>query len=94
MSWLPEWLSRAITPESYGEKIVNDIYGPGGTAQRGQADPNYDVHDLSSPTVFVAAKGAITSAGSALLGNLKLPALIFGAFILIAVFVFGLSRRI
>lgn len=60
MSWLPEWLSRAVTPESYGETVVNQIYGSPATTL--QPDPAYDVADLSSPNVYVQGKQAVSAA--------------------------------
>ena len=67
MSYLPEWLSRLVTPESYGESVVNQIYGGNG-ADAVNADPVYDVNDLSSPNVYVAAKQAAKDAATTIGG--------------------------
>lgn len=50
-----------VTPESYAESLVNQIYdNPTATLQ---PDPLYDVKDLSSPNVYIQAKGAVSSVG-------------------------------
>lgn len=52
-----------ITPESHAESLVNEIYStPGNTLKR---DPVYSREDFAAPNVYVAAKGAISSAASA-----------------------------
>src|SRR5215831_3513597 len=52
----------AVTPESAAESVVNSIYAPGGTAQRGLADPALPApSDLSLPAVYVRAKDSISS---------------------------------
>jgi hypothetical protein len=52
----------AVTPESAAESVVNQIYAPGGTAQRGLADPALPATaDLSLPAVYVRAKDAVSS---------------------------------
>lgn len=53
-------LREAVTPESYGESVVNQIYSD--PARTLLPDPNYNVADFSSPNVYVAAKGAVTKA--------------------------------
>lgn len=61
------WWDRvkiAIVPESYGEAMVNEIYG-NGAARTLKPDPVYDERDLSSPNVYVSAKGAIKDTVSA-----------------------------
>jgi len=53
-------LIESVTPESYGESVVNQIYSdPKRTLL---PDPAYNVQDLSSPNVYVAAKGAVSNA--------------------------------
>lgn len=55
-----ESISRAITPESYAESIVNEIYS--NPARTLLPDPAYNPGDLSSPNVYVKAKGAVKAA--------------------------------
>lgn len=62
MSYFDSFLGF-ITPESHAESIVNQIYStPGNTLKR---DPVYNREDFSSPNVYVATKGAISSAAGA-----------------------------
>lgn len=59
----------SITPKSFGEAMVDRIYGdPANTLQR---DPQYNRADLSSPNVWVQAKGAVTDTVSAITGFAK-----------------------
>jgi hypothetical protein len=86
MSYLPEWLSRLVTPESYGESVVNQIYGGNGSAAI-TPDPSYDVNDLSSPNVYVAAKGAVKETLSTVGGGLEKWLYIIIGVVLLAVVV-------
>ena len=80
---------RRITPESYAESVVNAIYStPGNTLK---PDPFYDVDDLSSPNVYVEAKGTIKDAATALQGFATNSLFVVGAFILVAVFIYALA---
>lgn len=97
MSYLPTWIDDLILPKSYGESVVDAIYGKGGTAQVGAPDPSYDPADLSSPNVYVEGKKAVTTLGAALTGKLQKYAIIAAAFIAFLVFIYalagGLARR-
>lgn len=62
LSWWDR-LKESVVPESYGESVVNAIYSTPGNTLR--ADPVYDRNDLSSPNVYVQAKGAAKELASA-----------------------------
>jgi hypothetical protein len=86
----------AVTPISYGESVVNQIYGPDGPRGIGP-DPSYTVTDFSMPQNVIAAKNAASrilgSVGASLQGGFVKLALIVGAFLLVAIFVNAFARR-
>lgn len=87
LSWWDS-LKESVVPESYGESVVNAIYStPGNTLK---PDPAYNVEDLSSPNVYVKAKGAITEAASALTGFGGKALMYAAVFVLVAVAVYAL----
>lgn len=92
MSWWDRALEY-VTPQSYGESLVNEIYSA--PARTLRPDPIYNRNDLSSPNVYVQTKGAIQSGIGALsdaasaLGGFGKKALIIGAlFIVLLVVVY------
>lgn len=64
----------AVTPESEGERLVNQIYGRdanGAPITPPNAPlPAYDPQELSTPAVIVAVKNSVTKAGNAIKDNL------------------------
>jgi hypothetical protein len=94
MSWLPQWVDDLILPKSYAESVVDSIYGAGGTLSKGIAtpDPTYDPADLSSPNVYVQAKGAVKSAVASVTGDAKMWIIYAAAFLLLLAFVYGKAR--
>src|SRR5215831_17353489 len=80
----------AVTPESAAESVVNSIYAPGGTAQRGLADPALpSPGDLSLPAVYVRAKDSISSGVANVTTQIQTTFLKYGI-ILVAVVIAGL----
>lgn len=80
---------ESIVPESYGESIVNSIYStPSNTLK---VDPAYDKEDLSSPNVYVQAKGAVKDFASAAAGFGGKLAIIVIVVALLAIFVHGFA---
>lgn len=76
----------SITPESHAEGIVNEIYSsPSRTLK---PDPAYDVTDLSSPNVYVNAKGAISDTVSAIKGFAGIGIATVAIFILVALAIY------
>lgn len=73
----------AVVPESYGESIVNEIYGS--AARTLHPDPYYDSRDVSSPNVYVRAKGAIGDVASALTGFGGKALWIIGGLLILAI---------
>jgi hypothetical protein len=88
-------LKRAVVPESYGESVVNSIYSdPANTLK---PDPYYDVDDLSSPNIYVQAKGAVKDTVSAFNAFGTKAVIVIAVFLLHAIAVYegvgGLARR-
>jgi hypothetical protein len=83
-----ERLKLAVTPESYAESIVNEIYSD--PARTLLPDPNYDPRDFTSPAVYVQAKGAVSDALQSVSGFGTKALLYVAAFVLIAIAVYAL----
>lgn len=55
-------IKESIVPESQAESLVNQIYGVGGTAEKGIPDPETgNAADLSLPAVYVRAKDSVAA---------------------------------
>lgn len=95
----PNWLGqkvddlyRAVTPESEGERIVNQIYGSPGVTNI----PEFDYADLGTPAIIVAAKKKVKSAVSgvsdSVSGVIAKYGIIAIAVLIVSVLVLGLAQ--
>jgi hypothetical protein len=76
-----------ITPESYAESIVNEIYS---SPQRSlKPDPYYNPADLTKPAVYVTTKETVKDFAGALSGFATGGLLTFAAFALIAIAIYA-----
>lgn len=90
------WASAelAITPESQGEALVNQIYGRdenGNPLTPPNITPIYNVDDLATPAVIVKAKQAITTAFDSVQNTFIKYAIIAVAIILAGTFMYALA---
>lgn len=88
-------LKESVVPVSYGENLVNQIYGAG--ANPATPPPEYDPADLSSPNVYIhvrdSASKIIASAVSTTKGMFVKLGIVAVAAILIVVVVHGIAGR-